>query len=95
MPTDKFMKKVEVHDTYKEIKESNGSIKHPFFINTSLISQNLSFEDAKKKVDEVLEESKKLGSYNINVYKDYLGYVDLDINFSDGRELKRIIYIIE
>lgn len=89
------MKRVEIHDTYKEIKDKDGVVLHPFFIETNVIASDLTDEAAKEKVIELFEDSKQLGSYNLIDKKDYIGYVDMVITFIDGKVLKRIIYTIE
>lgn len=89
------MKRVEIHDTYEEVKDNTGKVLHPFFIETSVASEHLSVDEAKTKVKEIYEASKKLGTYVERVYKEYLGYVDVDIILDSGKKFKRIIYIIE
>ena len=86
--------KLEILDTYKEIKK-DGEVLHPHDIIKTFVKE-VSEDEANKEFLDVLNKSKVLSdNVIVNVVKEYKNYADLTITLNDGKELKRIIYIIE
>jgi len=85
--------KLEILDTYKEIKK-DGQVLHPHDIIKTVVKE-VSEDEANKEFLDILNKSKVLSdNVVVNVVKEYKNYADLTITLDDGREFKRIIYTI-
>jgi hypothetical protein len=85
---------IEIYDQFLTVKDENDTIVHSS--SSAKLKRGIfkNIEEAKEAVKIIYEETKLLGNYeDIIVNFDEL-YVELLINFADGRNLNRVIYAI-
>ena len=87
------MKKVEIYNEYKELLDDQGTVIYPASGFVTVVQDDLNEGSALNLVAELYEEAKALGNYTDKIIKLNEGYAELNIIFSDGRELNRVIYI--
>lgn len=84
--------KVEIYDQYHNILNEDGTVLHKSESSFSSVGTFSTTAEVIKKVTELYEQSKALGTYkdvSVNLNR---GYAELIITFADKKELQRVIY---
>lgn len=87
------MKNVLVLDSFRRVfDEQNNSI-HDAQCSENIAYSNLTLEQAIEKVTQLFNETKELGVYTEVVSAPEQGVVEIKVEFTDKRQLHRVIYL--